>query len=801
MHAFSGCPNLKTVTINGTNLAIAERAFQGDEALETLIINNTGIVSIGDYAFMIEVAEDDDDNVEIGGGEIGGWVPGDNEAQNPQTFNNSGSNGIGYYASDSEPIERKQDKLYSITLPQNVVYTTDHATSFKNRVRSISIEETTDILVGDSTTLTPIFTPDTAFDNTIIWKSSNESVATVDSNGKITGVSTGEAIITATTKYQQNGVYKSATCVVNVMTHTHNWTYTASGDTITATCEGTIGTCPVETVTITLVAPENLTYDGQEKVVTVTQSPAGVFDDIPNVTYGGYDNCVNVGSYTASLTYNGVTATLTFTIGRATPTVAWDNTSASVNYTGSTASITAPTVTLVNGEPFSGTISYSYTGTSSGNGLPINAGTYEITASIEAQGNYNAATGTNKFTLTINKATAPEIQWPTASGLTYGQKLPESNLTSADANGTFAWQDGNTVPTVTNSGYVVVYTPNDTHNYDYTGVEFTKTIPVTVSPKEVTVRADDITICVDGTYTLTYTVDGLLEGDTLTTNPTLNTNATVATAGEYTITVSGATVSDNYAITYENGTLTVRNHAYNGVMTTTPTCMADGEMTYTCSHDSSHTYTEDVAIDENAHTWNEGAVTTNPTCTEKGVKTYTCTHNSAHTYTEDVAIDKDAHAWNEGVVTTNPTCSAVGVKTFTCTRNSAHTYTEDVAIDENAHAWSDGVVTTNPTCTEKGVKTFTCTHNSAHTYTEDVAIDANAHVYDNACDADCNACGETRTTAEHYSENADGKCDECGERFELSGGAIAGIVIGSALVLGGGGFALYWFVIRKKRRI
>ncbi|MBQ9099276.1 MAG: hypothetical protein IJY50_07595, partial [Clostridia bacterium] len=33
----------------------------------------------------------------------------------------------------------------------------------------------------------------------------------------------------------------------------------------------------------------------------------------------------------------------------------------------------------------------------------------------------------------------------------------------------------------------------------------------------------------------------------------------------------------------------------------------------------------------------------------------------------------------------------------------------------------------------------------------------------------------------------------------LSGGAVAGIVIGAVALLGGGGFALFWFVIRKKK--
>ena len=36
------------------------------------------------------------------------------------------------------------------------------------------------------------------------------------------------------------------------------------------------------------------------------------------------------------------------------------------------------------------------------------------------------------------------------------------------------------------------------------------------------------------------------------------------------------------------------------------------------------------------------------------------------------------------------------------------------------------------------------------------------------------------------------------EKQGLSGGAIAGIVIGSVLLAGIGGFAIYWFAIRKK---
>ncbi|MGN0999209.1 MAG: S8 family serine peptidase, partial [Faecousia sp.] len=54
-----------------------------------------------------------------------------------------------------------------------------------------------------------------AVDADIVWTSSDESVATVDENGVVTGVSQGSAIITASVTY--NGVTKIATCQIGVI--------------------------------------------------------------------------------------------------------------------------------------------------------------------------------------------------------------------------------------------------------------------------------------------------------------------------------------------------------------------------------------------------------------------------------------------------------------------------------------------------------------------------------------------------------------------------------------------------------
>ena len=92
-----------------------------------------------------------------------------------------------------------------------------------------------------------------------------------------------------------------------------------------------------------------------------------------------------------------------------------------------------------------------------------------------------------------------------------------------------------------------------------------------------------------------------------------------------------------------------------------------------------------------------------------------------------------------------------------------------------------------------------------HDYGTTWESDANNHW--NEC-----SCGDKANVGAHSDGNADGKCDTCDYQMGnggapenpeqpkdgLSGGAIAGIVVGSVVVLGLGGFALVWFVIKKK---
>mgnify|MGYP003295612323 CR=1 FL=1 len=66
------------------------------------------------------------------------------------------------------------------------------------------------LTVGDSHALTAVVSPDDASDKSVVWHSSDPSVARVSSSGVVTAVGAGTASITATAGD------KSATCVVTV---------------------------------------------------------------------------------------------------------------------------------------------------------------------------------------------------------------------------------------------------------------------------------------------------------------------------------------------------------------------------------------------------------------------------------------------------------------------------------------------------------------------------------------------------------------------------------------------------------
>jgi uncharacterized protein YjdB len=82
------------------------------------------------------------------------------------------------------------------------------------KATGVSLNKTTlSLTVGKTSTLTKTVKPVTTTNKNVTWKSSNTSVAKVDSSGKVTAVGVGKATITCTTK---DGSKKKATCTVTV---------------------------------------------------------------------------------------------------------------------------------------------------------------------------------------------------------------------------------------------------------------------------------------------------------------------------------------------------------------------------------------------------------------------------------------------------------------------------------------------------------------------------------------------------------------------------------------------------------
>lgn len=111
----------------------------------------------------------------------------------------------------------------------------------------VTLSKTTaELKVGETLTLTATVAPENATDKTIVWASSDEKIATVDANGKVTAIALGEATI-------------SATC-----------------GKVKASCKVTVIATPVETITISQTAAEMKT--GDALTLTATIAPAGATD-------------------------------------------------------------------------------------------------------------------------------------------------------------------------------------------------------------------------------------------------------------------------------------------------------------------------------------------------------------------------------------------------------------------------------------------------------------------------------------------------------------------------------------------
>ena len=130
----------------------------------------------------------------------------------------------------------------------------------------------------------------------------------------------------------------------------------------------------------------------------------------------------------------------------------------------------------------------------------------------------------------------------------------------------------------------------------------------------------------------------------------------------------------------------------------------------------------------------------------------------------------------EATCTTSQTCTVCGEELVAAT--GEHTPGEEATC------------TTSQTCTVCGEEVAPAL---GHAYGVEWIVDENGH--HKLC-----ACGAKGEDGAHVDKNEDDLCDACG--FDMSEGlptwALILIIVGAVLVAGIGGFALVWFVIKKK---
>ena len=224
-------------------------------------------------------------------------------------------------------------------------------------------------------------------------------------------------------------------------------------------------------------------------------------------------------------------------------------------------------------------------GAEAAGGVPKNAGTYYVKAQIPESANYNAGTATGTFEI---KPLPAKLDW-SSSDLTYNGKdqTVTAKVTNALPGDTFTLTY-ETNETYTNTGknarkYTAKVTALGNTNYSFSQEESIH--PWVINPKAVTVKPDDLYKHIGGEEPqLTYTTDGIVEGETLS-GITLQ-RVSGEDARKYTITATEtAGANPNYTVTRETGTFTIEDHNWpkDGKILSPATSWSEGMKERTCT--------------------------------------------------------------------------------------------------------------------------------------------------------------------------------------------------------------------------
>ena len=146
-------------------------------------------------------------------------------------------------------------------------YTAQCAVSVEKHVTKVDLDTyVLTINTGGTYQLTPTVTPSDACDPSVTWSTSDASIASVDTNGVVSGVTTGSATVTVTTV--DGGFSKNCSVTVNEGTHVTGVTLSDAAITVTANTTYTL----TATVTPADAANKNVTWSSSDDAIATVDS-------------------------------------------------------------------------------------------------------------------------------------------------------------------------------------------------------------------------------------------------------------------------------------------------------------------------------------------------------------------------------------------------------------------------------------------------------------------------------------------------------------------------------------------------
>ena len=305
-------------------------------------------------------------------------------------------------------------------------------------------------------------------------------------------------------------------------------------------------------------------YDSGSGISTSAPINAGTYTVKVNIAGSAEYNAatgLELGNYTINkVVYTGTTTVLASVLvsGQTGATVTLPALPIGASYGSPTS---GGAITMTNMSVAGNTLTYTAPASTAGQ-------TGTMTIPVTGATNYNdysivvTVTYTAKIPQAISYANATVAK-------TYGDAKFVNTLTQTAVNGAITYESDDTSVATVNAttGEVTIVSVGDgsatitaTAAETSSHAQATASYTVTVSKKALTLKAEDTSMTKgDALPTFTYTATGLVNGDTVTTAPTMSTTADGTAIGTFDITISGGVVANaaSYTITYTKGILTV----------------------------------------------------------------------------------------------------------------------------------------------------------------------------------------------------------------------------------------------------